>query len=225
MRWRSKDHLYWVLAWAPVLVAAGVLVTSCFLPTFEIAIEASIGAGFEEQSFRYTEVVSIASDLLPFGLIPLGAGVILVGLALLGLARGTIPWACVASLLLASLLAAIVFDTEDKRLTWTGPHGVVGYEQPNGGPLLQQAIDDLHADAEQTPEARNPGWTLSGDNAYAARGLYGWRVFLWSSLALCWLTGYRLVRLGLGPFASAGIILVVTAAVFVWLVVRTLTNE
>jgi hypothetical protein len=225
VRWRSKDHLHWVLAWAPVLVAAGVLVTSCFLPTFEIAIEASIGAGAEQQSFRYAEVLSIAGDLLLFGLIPLGAGVILVGLALLGLARGTIPWACVASLLLALLLAAIVFDTEDKRLGWTGSHGVVGYEQPNGGPLLQQAIDDLHADAEQTPEARNPGWTLSGDNAYAARGLYGWRVFLWSSLALCWLTGYRLVRLGLGPFASVGIILVVTAAVFVWLVVRALTNE
>jgi hypothetical protein len=141
VRWRSKDHLYWVLAWAPVLVAAGVLVSSCFLPTFEIAIEASIGAGAEQQSFRYAEVLSIAGDLLLFGLIPLGAGVILVGLALLGLARGTIPWACVASLLLALLLAAIVFDTEDKRLGWTGSHGVVGYEQPNGGPLLQRAID------------------------------------------------------------------------------------
>jgi hypothetical protein len=128
-------------------------------------------------------------------------------------------------LLAALLLAVIVFDTEDRRLGWTGPHGVMGYEKPNGGPLLQSAVDDLQAHAKRAPEARDPGWTLSGEDSYAARGLYGWQLFLWSSLVVCWLTGYRLLRLRLGRITSVAVVLAVTAVVFVWLVLRALGNE
>jgi hypothetical protein len=221
----DKPGAFRALAWIPVGVAAGILVVACFLPAFEIAIEAAIGAGAEQRSFRYSQELSIAGDLLPIGLVPLGAGLVLVGLALVGLARGTFAWACVASLLVALALGAIVFDTDDRRLGWTGASGVIGYEKPNGGPLLQPALDDLRAAAERTPEARNPGWTLGGDDAYAARGLYGWQILLWSSLALCWLTGYRVLRLGLGPWSSVALVIAVTAAVFVWLVLRALGNE
>jgi hypothetical protein len=118
-----------------------------------------------------------------------------------------------------------VFDTEDKRLQWAGARGVIGYESPHGGPLLQPPLDDLKATARASPEARNPGWELSGGvDGYSSRGLTGWRVFLWSSLALLWLTVYRLVRLALRPWASVGVVAGVTAVSFVWLVLRGLSG-
>ena len=43
----------------------------------------------------------------------------------------------------AAALAFVVFDTEDQRLYWAGSSGVIGYESPHGGPLLQPALDDL----------------------------------------------------------------------------------
>jgi hypothetical protein len=212
------------LSWAGIGLAGAAVVVACFLPTFEIAIEASIGAGSEQRSFRYSRALTLAGDLRPFGLLPLAAGLALVGAAVAGLHRGTWRWLVVASFVLASALAILVFDTEDRRLGWTGDAGVVGYEEPNGGPLFQPALDDLHTMARRSPEAREAGWELGGENWYAARGLDGWRIFLWSSLALVWLTGYRLARLQLRPAASTALVVSVTAAVLVWLVVRALSG-
>src|SRR4029453_4675284 len=63
--------------------------------------------------------------------------------------------------------------------------------------------DELHAEARASSEARNPGWELiGGEDGFSSRGLTAWRVFLWSALALLWLTGYRLSRLGPPPLGS-----------------------
>jgi hypothetical protein len=125
----------------------------------------------------------------------------------------------------AVALALLVFDTEDQRLSWAGPGGVIGYESPHGGPLLQPALDELHAEARASSEARNPGWELiGGEDGFSSRGLTAWRVFLWSALALLWLTGYRLSRLALRPLASVSLVAAATAAIFVWLVLRSLTR-
>ena len=121
---------------------------------------------------------------------------------------------------------ALAFD-----VGWPGPLAVVAglalviaYESPHGGPLLQPALDDLKAEARASPEARNPGWTLGGEHNFSSRGLTAWRVFLWATLALLWLTGYRLSRLALRPLASVSLVAAATAAIFAWLVLRSLTR-
>ena len=75
------------------------------------------------------------------------------------------------------------------------------------------------------PEAREPDWTLlGGEHGYAARGLTAWRVFVWSAVALLWLTGYRVARLALRPVPSALLVAATTVGVLAWLVLRALTN-
>jgi hypothetical protein len=74
----------------------------------------------------------------------------------------------------AAALGLLVVDTEDQRLQWAGPGGVIGYESPHGGPLLQPALDGLKAEARATPEGRNPGWELAGgEDGFSSRGLTG----------------------------------------------------
>jgi hypothetical protein len=142
-----------------------------------------------------------------------------------GIVAGSRPWLVVTSFTAAVALALLVFDTEDQRLFWAGPGGVVGYESPHGGPLLQPALDELHAEARASREARLPGWELTGgEYGFSSRGLTAWRVFLWSALALLWLTGYRLSRLAFRPLASVSLVAVATVVIFVWLVIRSLAR-
>jgi len=134
-------------------------------------------------------------------------------------------WLVVASFVVAAALGLLVFDTEDKRLQWAGVGGVIGYESPHGGPLLQPALDDLKAAARASPEAREPAWELTGgEDGYSSRGLTGWRVFMWSVLALLWLTGYRLARLALRPWAAAFLVVGATGVVLTWLFLRGLSR-
>ena len=159
------------------------------------------------------------------GPLAVAAGLALVAAGITGIAVGSRRWLVVASFVVAAALGLLVFDTEDQRLQWAGPGGVIGYESPHGGPLLQPALDDLKAEARATPEARTPGWELAGgEDGFSSRGLTGWRIFMWSTLALLWLTGYRLARLALRPWASAATVLAVTVAIVVWLFLRGLSR-
>jgi hypothetical protein len=124
---------------------------------------------------------------------------------------------------LAAALALLVFDTVDRRLGWPGDHGVVGYDDNDGG-LLRAGLDDLRRTARRTREAQNPGWTISGEDYYAARGLSGWRLFFGSTLALTWLTGFQVARLRLRTWPSALLVLGVSILVFAWLVVRAIAS-
>jgi hypothetical protein len=213
-----------ILSWAAIGLAAVTLAVACFVPSLEIAIEASIGAGSEQRGFRYERELALASDVGWPGQLAVVSGLALVAAALTGIVIGSRRWLVIASFVVAAALALLVFDTEDQRLYWAGSRGVIGYESPHGGPLLQPALDDLKAEARSSPEARGPGWELGGENDFSSRGLTAWRIFLWSTLALLWLTGYRLARLALRPWASVGLVVAVTVAVFVWLVLRGLSR-
>jgi len=220
---RLRSHH--VLSWSAVGVAAAALVVACFIPSLEIAISAFIGAGNDQRGFRYERELALAFDVGWPGPLALVAGLALVVAAATGIVVGSRPWLVVASFAVAVALGLLAFDTEDQRLSWAGPGGVVGYESPHGGPLLQPALDELKAEARASREARAPGWTLTGgEHGFSSRGLTAWRVFLWSVLALLWLTGYRLSRLALGPLASVSLVAAVTAAFFVWWVARTLSR-
>jgi len=212
-----------VLSWTTIGVAATVLVVACFVASLDIAIEASIGAGNEQRGFRYERQLALAFDVGWPGPLAVVAGLALVAAAVTGIVVGSRRWLVVASFVVAVALALLVFDTEDQRLSWAGTGGVIGYESPHGGPLLQPAVDDLKAQARASPEARNRGWELTGgEDGFSSRGLTAWRVFLWSTLTLLWLTGYRLARLALRPWASVGLVAAATVVTFVWLVLRAL---
>jgi hypothetical protein len=212
------------LSWVAIGIAAGALVVACFVAAFEIRLEASVGAGFEQRTFTYQRELGIVRDLIPFGLLPLSAGLFLVACSAVGLLYGSRSGLVIAAFVVSVGLGLLVLDT-DERLGWPGAHGVIGYESDNDGPLLGPGLDDLHASARRSPEAREPGWDLLGDeHGYAARGLAGWRIFMSSTVALLWLTGYRLARLALRPLPSALLVAAATLGVFSWLVLRALTS-
>jgi hypothetical protein len=209
------------LSWAAIGLAAACAAVACLVPAFRLRIEAYIGAGATQRAFDYGQMATIALDSR-VGLLTLVVAVVLVAVAAFCAWRGSRLWLVVGSFVLAVALGLVVFDT-DERLGWTGSSGVYGYESPHGGPLLQPSLDELHVEARRSPEARDPGWTLVGtEHSYAARGLGAWRVFVWSTLILLWLTGYRLARLALRPWASVWLVAGVTTAIFVWLFVRAL---
>jgi hypothetical protein len=213
------------LSWTAIGVAAAALVVACFVASLEIAIEAYIGAGNEQRGFSYDRELTLAFDVGWPGPLAVVGGLALVAAGVAGIVVGSRRWLVVASFVVAMALGALVFDTEDQRLQWAGRGGVIGYESPHGGPLLQPPLDDLKAEARASPEARDPGWTLlGGEYGFSSRGLPAWRVFLWSTLALLWVTGYRLARLALRPWAAVWLVIAVTAAIIVWLFLRGLSR-
>jgi hypothetical protein len=205
------------LVWTAIGVPAAAACGACFLPAFDLRIEALIGAGDEQLSFDYTSRLSLA-DLRPVGLLALVAAAAILAVAVAALLRGARAWLVVVAFVLAWSLGLIVYDVLDERLEgeWS-ESGVIGYEEPHGGPLLQPALDDLKARARRSPEAQEPGWELLAEHGYAARGLSGWRLFAWSVLALFWLTAYRLARLWLtGPRAACLVAGASVVLLFVW---------
>ena len=211
-------------SWAAIGLAAIALTVACFLTAFELRIEASIGAGSTQRGFDYVRTASIVGGS-DFGKLVLAAALVLVAAAVTGIAIGSRHWLVVGSFVVAVALLLVLFDMEDNdRLRWPGSAGVIGYESPNGGPLLQTTLDDLKAEARSSPEARDPGWSLGGEDYYAGRGLAGWQLFIWSTLVLGWLTGYRLARLLFRPWASIWIVIGSTAVILAWIVLRALGN-
>lgn len=221
----SRRDLGRRVGWLAVCVAAAAAVVVCFLPAVEIRIEASIGAGAEQLAFSYDDRLSIALDAAPFGLLPVAGGLFLLAVGAVGALRRPPGWLVLASFVVAACLALLVYDTEDQRLGWVEEGGVVGYETDNGGPVLGPGLDDLHAEAEASPEAQRPGWELlGGDHGYASRGLTAWRVFLWSSLALVWLTGYQFARLRFRPVPALLLVAAATVVMVIWILLRSLSS-
>jgi hypothetical protein len=204
------------LVWTAVGVAAAAAGLACFLPAFDLRIEALIGADDDQRSYDYTSRLSLA-DLRPVGLLALVAAVAILAVAVAALLRGARAWMVVVAFVLAWSLGLLVYDVLDERLEGWSESGVIGYEEPHGGPLLQPALDDLKARAQRSPEAQEPGWELLAEHGYAARGLSGWHLFAWSVLALFWLTAYRLARLWLtGPRAAFLVAGASVVLLFVW---------
>lgn len=211
--------------WVPIAAAGCALAVASFLPAFELAIGAYTTSSTQGQrSYRYASEVGFALDLRPAGLVPLGAGLLVVAAGIVALCfRRARAWLAVGMLVLSVGLGWLVLDTSD-RIRWS-ESGVIGYDEPHGGPLLQPALDDLETAARRSPEARDPSWTLlGGDHAYASRGELGWTALGWSTAALFWLAGYRVARLRLGRFAAVGAVAAVTVVLLVWFFFRALSR-
>jgi hypothetical protein len=85
-------------------------------------------------------------------------------------------------------------------------------------------LDALEADARQSPEARDPTWTVFGseDDYDYSRGLAGWTILVATTQVLVWLTGYRLLRQSLGPLPAFAVVAGTTLVFWVWLFLRAL---
>jgi hypothetical protein len=213
------NHAAWLerLAWSAIAVGGGVLVVASFLPAFELAIGA--GLGRSARSFRYVSEVAFA-DLRPLGLVPLVAGLLLVAAGAYALLRRPPWWLAVGSLVVALGLAWFAIDTYDRLLS----SDVIGYAERGAGPLLQPGLDELEADARQSPEARDPSWTVFGseDDYDYSRGLAGWTILAATTQMLVWLTGYRVLRQSLAPLPTFAVVAVATLVFWVWLFFRAL---
>lgn len=210
----------WV--WVAIGLAGGAVAFGSLLPAFELAIEAyTVDASSRQTGYRYRSEVAFGLDLLPLGLVPPVAALVLVAAAVVAI-RDTSRWSlAVCALGLTLVLGVLVVDTSG-RLGWS-EIGVIGYEEPHGGPLLQPALDELVQRAQSSPEARDPSWTLlGGEHGYAARGTTGWNVLVWSTLALYGLTTYRAARSRLGRRGSLALVAAAIVLLFVWLFWRAL---
>ena len=164
--------------WAMIGIAALAAAVACLRPMFEIGIGAYIGAGNEQRGFDYDRRLTPLTDLRPWSLVMLAAALVLLVTSVTALIWGNRPILVLLACAVAVLSLRAVLDVDD-RLGWPGSGGVIGYEEPNGGPLLQPGIDALKADANRSPEAGEPGWTLlGGEHGYRARGLDGWWLLL-----------------------------------------------
>ena len=174
-------------------LAAAAAVVACFLPAFEIAVEAIIGAGVEQRSFRYTRELTLAGDLRPFGLLPLAAATRArrvrgrrgSSAGHPAVARGRRP-SCSRAALADARLRHRGQATRLDRAT----RASIGYEEPNGGPLLQPALDDLQDDGARARRRRRSRAGSSGaSTGTPPAGSTAGQLFTWSALALGWLTG------------------------------------
>ena len=150
-----------IACWATVGIAGLAAAVVCFRPMFEIGIGAYIGADLEQRGFDYDRVLTAVTDLRPWSLLMLAAALVLLLTSVTALIWGNRPILVLLACAIALLSLRAVLDVDD-RLGWPGSGGVIGYEEPKGGRLLQPAIDELKADARRSPEAGEPGWTLLG---------------------------------------------------------------
>jgi hypothetical protein len=191
---------------------------------FEIGIGAYIGAGNEQRGFDYDRELTPVTDLRPWSLLMLAAALVLLATSVTALIWGNRPILVLLACAVALFSLRAVLDVDD-RLGWGESGGVVGYEEPHGGPLLQPAIDELKADARRSPEAAEPGWTLlGGEHGYRARGLDAWWLLLRLTIVVSILTSFRVSRLFLRPWPAVAVTAVGTFAVLVWIVVRALSG-
>jgi hypothetical protein len=189
---------------------------------FEIGIGAYIGADLEQRGFDYDRVLTAVTDLRPWSLLMLAAALVLLLTSVTALIWGNRPILVLLACAIALLSLRAVLDVDD-RLGWPGSGGVIGYEEPKGGPLLQPAIDELKADARRSPEAGEPGWTLSGgEDGFRARGLDGWWLLLRLTIVVSVLTAFRVSRLLLRPWPAVALTAVGTFVVFALILLHTL---
>lgn len=213
-----------VACWAALGVVASAGLIACWRPAFEIGLSAYIGAGEDQRGFDYERELTPLTNLRPWSLLIVAAAMLLLVTSVAALVWGNRPilvfLACGIALL--SLRAAL--DVDD-RLVWSEGSGVIGYDEPSGGPLLQPAINELKVDARLSPEARDPGWELlGGEDGYRARGLDAWWLLLRLAVVASLLAAFRAFRLFLRPWPALALTSVAALAGLVWLIVRDLSG-
>jgi hypothetical protein len=213
-----------LLSWAALGAAAIAAVVACARPTFEIGLGATIGAGNDQRGFDYERQLTPLSDLRPWSLLMLAAALVLLATSVTALLWGNRPVLVLLACTVALLSLRAVLSVTD-AVVWSEGNGVIGYEEPNGGLLLQPAIDELKADARRSPEAREPGWELlGGEHGYRARGLPGWWLLQRLVVFVSLLTAYRVFRLFLRPWRAVALTATAAFVVFVWIFLQGLSG-
>ena len=154
----------------------------------------------------------------------LATALILLATSVVALIWGNRPILVLVACAVALLSLGAALNIDD-RLGWVESEGVVGYEEPHGGRLLQPAIDELKADARRSPEAQEPGWELlGGEHGYRARGLDAWWLVLRLTVVVSILTGFRVCRLFVRFWPAVALTAVATFGVLVVLIFQALSR-
>ena len=194
-----------VACWAALGVVASAGLVACWRPAFEIGLSAYIGAGEDQRGFDYERELTPLTNLRPWSLLIVAAAMLLLVTSVAALVWGNRPilvfLACGIALL--SLRAAL--DVDD-RLVWSEGSGVIGYDEPSGGPLLQPAINELKVDDTPFPGGPGPaaGNCWAARTAYRARGLDAWWLLLRLAVVASLLAAFRAFRLSPASMASPG---------------------
>jgi hypothetical protein len=210
--------------WAVIGVAALAAAVACTRPMFEIGIGAYIGGGDEQRGFDYDRVLTPLTDLRPWSLVMLAAALILLVTTVVALIWGNRPILVLVACAVALLSLGAALNIDD-RLGWVELGGVVGYEEPHGGRLLQPAIDELKADARRSPEAQEPGWELVGGKyGYRSRGLDAWWLVLRLTIVVSILAAFRGCRLFVRFWPAVAFTVVGTFGALVVLIFQALSR-
>jgi hypothetical protein len=163
------------LYWTAAALCGGACVVATFLPAFRVRLEASIGAGDTQQTFDYVRTWSLVEYGTTFAIAAVGACVLLTVVAVAGLRAGTSTALLVAVGVLA--LGLSVFTTtagfNESGLGGSGQESCPSWNDC-GGAVLGPAVRDLHGDALDEPEAKDPEYELLP--GYAADRRFGWLV-------------------------------------------------
>jgi hypothetical protein len=214
---KPNDRVFFV-----VCAAAGALILlGSALPTFELYLDASIGAGDSQRVFKYYRDLHLLTYAEPGGLVfPLS------GLALLaaGIAGALRPrcWLVVAAAVLTVPVFVQAVKTVDYAKSPDG--GVYACEQPELERCvgyLAPAVGDFRADILRKPEARHADYLGPERSSYSIEPLTGWRIVGWSVVLfslVAWLRAMLLVvpKRRYAVLLYAGLLVLIAIIVLGW---------
>src|SRR5262245_25946358 len=150
-------------------------VVATFLPAFQVRLGASIGAENEQRTFDYVRTWSLLEYGTWLAVAAVVATVLLVVVAVAGARLGTTTGLVVALGVIALGLSAFTTAAgfNEDMLGGIGQESCPSWSDC-GGTVLGPAVRELHRDALEKPEAKDPEYLL--DPGYAAEPRFGWRV-------------------------------------------------
>lgn len=163
------------LYWTAAALCGGACVVATFLPAFSVRLEASIGAGDTQQTFDYERTWSLVEYGTALAIAAVVASVLLTVVAVAGLRAGT-STALLATLGVIALGLSVFTTAAGFNEGWIGSSGQESCPSWNdcGGSVLGPAVRELHRDALEKPEAKDPEYELLP--GYAASRRSGWLV-------------------------------------------------
>jgi hypothetical protein len=166
----------------------------------------------------------LVPDLLPHSLLLVAPAALLLAAGAAGVVAGSRSLVVVTAAIASVALLLGAWRVDDGLAPVEGG-GVLGCDDPCAGFVLDPALRDLSRDTLRTPQARRPGFELlGGPNAYRARALDPWVVFLRASVALALIGAFALARVRLRALPAAAAVAVLALLVWGWLVLRGLAG-
>ena len=203
-------RLYWIAA----ALGGAACVAASFLPAFQVRLEASIGGGDTQQGFDYERTWSLVEYGTWFAIAAVVACVLLTVVAVAGLRAGTTTALLVALGVIALGLGAFTTAAgfNEDMLGGFGQESCPSWSDC-GGFVLGPAVRELHRDALEKPEAKDPEYLL--DPGYAAEPRLGWRVIQVVVNLLLVVAAFAVFRRR-REFQAAGPAFAVLAVVAIW---------